>query len=602
MEQKDARHLLLDLINALIDGSPSRIRMALAVVEKVNPADEVHSELIDSLRTLAKDQLEAAEFIGELGKGHLSIEAPPSVARLGQYKQLQANLRHVKWVMERVTAGDYNHQIDFMGEFEQSINRTIVALREKADLENRLRVSEQLFRNVVEKSPTNITIVDLKGNILFINDSGRALFGYEAEDKLVGMNISSLLTEESLDRAMANIIMRPGETLTGVGEYQGIRKDGSMHWIEVHGNILTDLEGRTDRFLLLVWDIDYRKRLEKALENSEMRYRTMVESSSSMVFILDDQLNIMYTNRQAGLAAGPGSTGTSMSKYLEDLSTVNMLSALFRTGEGVVVTKDTIMDSAEGNRLWVQMTAQMVPFEDRKAIFVSCNDITNLKRTETQLRSATRKLTLLGSLTRHDVLNYLTSLEGYLELAQIKNKDEKVEVYLQKARQNSKNILHQMELTRTYQNLGTMDPEWIDIRSGVEREMAGVEFGSVHLIDELPELEILADPIILSCIKNVVQNSLKHGQKTTFVRFSFQVMGGNGILAIEDDGKGIPAAMKEQIFDWGFKGRTGHGLHFIREALSASGLWIRENGVEGQGARFEIIVPLESYRVIKLDQ
>jgi signal transduction histidine kinase len=129
--------------------------------------------------------------------------------------------------------------------------------------------------------------------------------------------------------------------------------------------------------------------------------------------------------------------------------------------------------------------------------------------------------------------------------------------------------------------------------------MAGVELGGVQVIDEIPELEILSDPIILSCIKNVVQNSLKHGQKTTFVRFTFQVMGGVGVMAIEDDGKGIPANMKEQIFEWGFKGRSGHGLHFIREALSASGLWIRENGIEGQGARFEIIVPPENYRVSK---
>ena len=602
MEQNDPRELILGLIKALNEGNPSRIKEALLKIEGVKPRDDIHSDVIDSLITLAREQLEASEFIGELGKGHLSVEAPASIARLGQYKQLQANLRHMSWVMDRITVGDYNHQLEFMGDFEGCINRTIISLREKAALENRLRESEQLFRNVVEKSPTNITIVDLHGDILLINDSGRALFGYSAEDQMVGRNISMLLTEESLDRAMANIIMRPGETTPGIDEYQGIRKDGTKHWIEVHGNLLSDNSGRPDRFLLLIWDIDYRKKLEEALEDSERRYRTMVESSSSMVFILDDMLNIMYTNRQASLAAGPSSTGASMSNYLEDASTISMLNALLRSGEGVVMTKDTILNSAEGNRLWVQMTAQIVPFEERKAIFVSCNDITNLKRTETQLRSATRKLTLLGSLTRHDVLNYLTSLEGYLELAQMRNRDEKVEQYLQKARQNSKNILHQMELTRTYQNIGTMDPEWIDIRSGVEREMAGVEAGNVHIIDELPELEILSDPIILSCIKNVVQNSLKHGQKTTFVRFSFQVTGEVGVLAIEDDGKGIPANMKEQIFEWGFKGRSGHGLHFIREALSASGLWIRENGIEGQGARFEIIIPPENYRVAKTDQ
>jgi signal transduction histidine kinase len=72
-----------------------------------------------------------------------------------------------------------------------------------------------------------------------------------------------------------------------------------------------------------------------------------------------------------------------------------------------------------------------------------------------------------------------------------------------------------------------------------------------------------------------------------------------GKLIVEDNGSGIPAILKKQIFERGFGKNTGFGLFLIREILAITGLSIEETGTEGKGARFEIRLPPGSWRSIR---
>ncbi len=65
----------------------------------------------------------------------------------------------------------------------------------------------------------------------------------------------------------------------------------------------------------------------------------------------------------------------------------------------------------------------------------------------------------------------------------------------------------------------------------------------------------------------------------------------------EDDGEGVPADEKEKIFERGFGKNTGLGLFISREILDITGITIRETGVPGKGARFEMAVPKGTYRL-----
>ena len=66
----------------------------------------------------------------------------------------------------------------------------------------------------------------------------------------------------------------------------------------------------------------------------------------------------------------------------------------------------------------------------------------------------------------------------------------------------------------------------------------------------------------------------------------------------KDNGIGIPAEEKEQIFQMGYGQNTGFGLFLAREILSLTGIGIKETGEPGKGARFEIIVPAGAWRTI----
>ena len=70
-------------------------------------------------------------------------------------------------------------------------------------------------------------------------------------------------------------------------------------------------------------------------------------------------------------------------------------------------------------------------------------------------------------------------------------------------------------------------------------------------------------------------------------------------LSLEDDGIGIPVADKARIFSKGFGKNTGLGLFLVMEILSITNITIRETGKYQNGARFEIHVPPEMYRIAK---
>ena len=119
-----------------------------------------------------------------------------------------------------------------------------------------------------------------------------------------------------------------------------------------------------------------------------------------------------------------------------------------------------------------------------------------------------------------------------------------------------------------------------------EADLQGASTGS-----DLGGLELFSDPMIGSVVKNLIENSIKHGGTVTFVSLSYEMTDEGARIIYEDDGKGISELEKERIFDWGHKGRSGHGLHFIREILHITGLEIKETGKPGNGARFEITRP-----------
>jgi signal transduction histidine kinase len=96
---------------------------------------------------------------------------------------------------------------------------------------------------------------------------------------------------------------------------------------------------------------------------------------------------------------------------------------------------------------------------------------------------------------------------------------------------------------------------------------------------------------------NLVDNSLRHGEHVSAIRFSYEKSDDTGLsIVYEDNGAGVADVDKERIFQKGFGKNTGFGLFLSREILGITGLSIKENGIPGNGARFEITVPEGKFR------
>jgi signal transduction histidine kinase len=217
----------------------------------------------------------------------------------------------------------------------------------------------------------------------------------------------------------------------------------------------------------------------------------------------------------------------------------------------------------------------------------------NQKRTEQVLRETNRKLALLSSITRHDLRNKITALAGYLTLAKMKSEDPVMQDFIPKMESISLSISEHIEYTRIYEDLGSVEPLWQDLREVISSQQIPPE---LTVEDDLPQVMIFADPILPTVFYNLIDNTVRHAKHATQIRVSAAERPEGLLIAWEDNGSGIPAKEKEKIFRQGYGKNTGLGLFLSREILGITGITIRETGVPRKGARFEILVPKGAYR------
>jgi K+-sensing histidine kinase KdpD len=109
---------------------------------------------------------------------------------------------------------------------------------------------------------------------------------------------------------------------------------------------------------------------------------------------------------------------------------------------------------------------------------------------------------------------------------------------------------------------------------------------------------IFADPLLEKVFYTLLENAIRHGEKVTEITFSSQEVDAGLMVVYEDNGAGVAAGYKEDIFSQKYFRHTGFGLYLSRTILSITGITITETGIPGTGARFEILVPKSAYRFL----
>ena len=223
-------------------------------------------------------------------------------------------------------------------------------------------------------------------------------------------------------------------------------------------------------------------------------------------------------------------------------------------------------------------------------------EIQERKRFESAIQRANRKLNTLSSITRHDILNQITAIIMYLSLAEEMATDSTTRQHLQKIEQVTHLIQKQIRFASDYQNIGSSSPQWQSVAGTVKDAITDLDLCGITVDIALEGLEIYADFLLEKVFYNLIDNSLRHGEKVTVIRFSFKETPNGVIIYCEDNGVGVPTNAKERIFKREYYRNTGYGLFLAREILSITGLTIKETGEQGKGARFEIHGPQGAFR------
>jgi PAS domain S-box-containing protein len=249
----------------------------------------------------------------------------------------------------------------------------------------------------------------------------------------------------------------------------------------------------------------------------------------------------------------------------------------------------------DGSMRWALVSAAET---GEPGVICTIVDITDNKLSQEALTQANKKLNLLNNVTRHDILNQLTALLGYLELSRQDTTDPHLLKYLLKEELAANAIRSQILFTRDYQNIGVHSPQWQNSAEIVSLALASIDLHQVLINVNLLPFEVYADPLLEKVFYNLIDNSIRHGEQVTRITIRSEESRDCLEIIIEDNGMGVPDTEKERIFRREYFKNTGFGLFLSREILAITNLTIKEIGKYGSGAQFVIYVPREAYRPI----
>ncbi|MFA4877917.1 MAG: ATP-binding protein [Methanoregula sp.] len=242
------------------------------------------------------------------------------------------------------------------------------------------------------------------------------------------------------------------------------------------------------------------------------------------------------------------------------------------------------------------LTSQVEAYRGMKNL--TERQLDELKKVQESLFVANRKLNFLNSLIRHDILNQLTPLNISIDLARLDYHDPALIRVFDTVTRSSRNIQRQIEFTQVYQITGTRPAIWQNVAGTFLTAADSLNLRDIRLKTDLPDVEVFADPLLERVFLILLDNSLRHGEKISTIRCSGTRCNDGFLLVYRDDGVGVPADAKEKIFRREFFKYTGFGLFLAQEILGITNITIRENGIPGKGAQFEIIVPPDMYRLV----
>lgn len=464
-----------------------------------------------------------------------------------------------------------------------------------------LQASEENFRRIFENNSLGMALVMPDLRFLLVNPAMVTMTGYP-EEEFRNMSFQGIIHPDDIAEAIEGIrALEAGTVPVYHAEKRQVRKDGSILWGALKITAVRNQDGTLRSYLAQIEDITRKKLENEALRESEERMALVMNGVPTLISFMDPGLRFVYMNKAH--AEWYGQTEQDLiGKSLEDLLPGDIFQRALPFFRQVLTGREVRFENPTRDRSGHEriMSIHLVPHMRGDAVlgfFAVLDDVTERRKAENALQRANRQLNLLSSITRHDILNQLLVLKGYLDLARDAVADPVAFGLIEKSDTVAQTIEHQIMFTSDYQELGAAAPVWQNVNDNIQRAVAQLPMQDIRVEVGFTDLEIFADSLFEKVFYNLIDNALRYGgERMTTIRMTAKEAGPELTIVCEDDGAGISEENKTYLFTRNFGKNTGLGLFLSREILSITSITITENGTPGRGARFEITAPDGGYR------
>jgi PAS domain S-box-containing protein len=452
-------------------------------------------------------------------------------------------------------------------------------ITERKRAEEKIRESEEKYRSLFDESRDAIYITRKDGKFIDINQSGLDLFGYTREEILGDFNVKQIYVHPDRREKFQHKIEKEGSVRNYPVKFR--KKDGTVIDCLLTSTVRRSPDGAVLGYQGLIRDVTEYNRTEKALRESEARYRAIVEAFDGFIYICTQEYRIEFMNGKLIERTGYDATGDFCYRALHGLSSICPWCVNKRVFSGETVRWE--LQSPKDNR-WYYMVNTPIYHSDgtisKQAMIL---DITKRKMAEEALKQSSEKTKLFAYSVSHDLKSPAVGIYGLAKRLYNRygNKlDEKGREYCAHILRGSEQIAALVEKINVYISTKELPLALERIKLKEILQIVKDEFSTAlnirRIMWEEPEdlPEITADRLsILRVLRNLVDNALKYGgDRLSRIRIGYDESDLHHILCVTDDGIGIKAIDTEKIFGLferrdtskGIEG-TGLGLAIVKE-------------------------------------
>lgn len=302
-------------------------------------------------------------------------------------------------------------------ELEKKVAELIRKAREKS-------VNENQYRSLVDSTDDSLYLVDDTCRYLFMNNNHTQRLNISKE-KITGLYYRDFHSPEQTAEFEARIktVYETGNSLHD--EHQSFPEGG--YFLRTFSPVKDAADPKIIIAVSVVSkDITQRRKAEEALQQSEEKYRQLIEYSSEAIFIIADE-KISYANPRTEKMLGYPLAELWLMSFAslviaEDRDMVQERQKAILRGDTSAGPYSFRMMNRETSTVWVEANSVSILWENVPATLNFMRDITGQKRTETRLRQA-QKLESIGTLAggiAHDFNNLLMGIQGHASLALLK--------------------------------------------------------------------------------------------------------------------------------------------------------------------------------------